>query len=147
VIVLDANVLLYAYDASSARHGTARAWIEETLSSGVPVGLPWQTAAAFIRISTNPALQGQRFTIEEAACIVEQWVEQPNVRLLSPGESHWPVFRQMLIQGQAGGPLATDAALAALTIENGGVLHTTDRDFARFPGLRWNNPLEAAAAR
>ncbi len=146
MIVLDANILLYAYDASSSRHATARSWIEETLSSGVPVGLPWQTAAAFLRISTNAALQGQRFTIEEAARIVDQWVEQPNVRFLAPGEGHWPLFRQMLTEGQAGGPLTTDAALAALTIEFGGVLHSTDRDFARFPGLRWNNPLEPATA-
>lgn len=142
MIVLDANILLYAYDASSIFHAQARAWVEETLSSGLPVGLPWQTAAAFLRIATNPALQGRRFTIEEAARIVDQWVEQPNVRLLAPGESHWPVFRRMLAEGQAGGPLATDAALAALTIEFGGVLHSTDRDFARFPGLRWSNPLE-----
>lgn len=141
MIVLDANILLYAYDASSSRHAAARAWVEETLSSGVPVGLPWQTAAAFVRISTNPALEGQRFSIEEAARIVDQWIEQPNVRLLAPGEGHWPIFRQMLTEGQAGGPLTTDAALAALAIEFGGVLHSTDRDFARFPGLRWNNPL------
>jgi predicted nucleic acid-binding protein len=68
-------------------------------------------------------------------------MELKQVRLLSPSERHWPIFQQMLIEGQIRGPRTTDAQLAALTIEHGGVLHTTDRDFARFPGLRWVNPL------
>jgi toxin-antitoxin system PIN domain toxin len=97
---------------------------------------------AFLRISTNRSLPGQRFTVEEAIRVVESWIEQPNVRLLAPGENHWPAFRQMLLQGQARGPLITDAALASLTIEYGGVLYTADRDFVRFPGLRWANPLD-----
>jgi toxin-antitoxin system PIN domain toxin len=141
VIVLDANLLLYAYDTTSPHHAGARGWIERVLSSGTPVGLPWQTAAAFLRIMTNPRLPGERFTLEEAARVIDQWFEQPNVRLLAPGDGHWPLLRQMLIDGQARGPLVADAQLAALTIEYGGVLHTTDRGFARFPGLRWTNPL------
>jgi hypothetical protein len=141
MIVLDANLLLYAYDASSAIHAQARAWIENVFSDGAPVGLPWQTVGAFIRIVTNPRLPGDRFTLEEAAGIVDSWLEQPNVRLLAPGDRHWPLLRRMAIEGQARGALFTDAQLAALAIEAGGVLHTTDRDFARFPGLRWVNPL------
>ena len=111
------------------------------LSGVAPVCLPWQTIAAFLRIVTNPKLPGARFTPEEACRLVDQWLEQPNVRLLSAGENHWPLLRQMVIEGQARGPLITDAQLAALAIEHGAVLHTTDRDFARFPGLRWVNPL------
>jgi hypothetical protein len=141
LIVLDANVLLYAYDASAPHHAKARAWLEEVLSGGTPVGLPWQTVGAFLRIVTNRKLPGARATVEAAAHIVDQWLEQPNVRLLGQGDGHWPIFQQMIIDGQASGPLATDAQLAALTIEYGGTLHTTDRDFARFPGLRWLNPL------
>lgn len=141
MIVLDANVLLYAYDAAAPHHVKARAWLEEVLSGGTPVGLPWQTVGAFLRIVTNRKLPGARATAEAAARIVDQWLEQPNVRLLSQGEGHWPILRQMMIDGQAAGPLASDAQLAALTIEYGGTLHTTDRDFARFPGLRWINPL------
>jgi hypothetical protein len=68
-------------------------------------------------------------------------LEQPNVRVLTPGDDHWLLLRRMIVEGQASGPLVSDAQLAALTIEYGGVLHTTDRDFARFPGLRWKNPL------
>jgi len=147
VIVLDANLLLYAYDSDSQQHARARAWVEQVFSDGTPLGLPWQTVTAFLRITTNPRLSGKRFAPEEAVEIVSRWLEQPNVRLLSPGDQHWFILRQMLLEGQARGPLVSDAHLAALTIEYGGILHTTDRDFARFPGLRWNNPLESPTSR
>lgn len=140
--VLDANLLLYAYDSDSQQHAKARAWVEQVFSDGAPLGLPWQTVTAFLRIATNPRLSGKRFTPEEAVQIVDRWLEQPNVRLLSPGDQHWSILRQMLVKGQARGPLVSDAHLASVTIEYGGVLHTTDRDFGRFPGLRWSNPLE-----
>jgi hypothetical protein len=141
VIVLDANILLYAYDSSSALHASARAWVEQVLAGDELAALPWQTISAFVRIVTNPRLPGVRFTAGEAVQVVDDWLAQPNIRAIGPGERHWSSFRQMLIDGQAGGPLTIDAALAALTIEHGGVLHTTDRNFARFPGLRWVNPL------
>ena len=141
MIVLDANLLLYAYDSDSQQHAKARAWVEQVFSDGTPLGLPWQTVTAFLRIATNPRLSGKRFTPEEAVQIVDQWLEQPNVRLLSPGDQHWVILRKMLAEGQARGPLVSDAHLAALTIEHGGTLYTTDRDFARFPDLRWKNPL------
>jgi toxin-antitoxin system PIN domain toxin len=141
VIVVDANLLLYAYDPNSSHHKTARKWVEQAFSGSEIVGIPWQTAGAFLRIITNPRLPGQRVILERAIEVVDLWTEQPNVRMLTPGERHWPILRQMMKEGQARGPLLTDAQLAALTIEHGGVLHTTDRDFARFPGLRWTNPL------
>lgn len=141
MIVLDANILLYAYDLRSEKHAKARAWVEQVFSDGTPIGLPWQTVAAFLRVVTNPKLPGDRFTSEEACQIVDGWLDQPNVRLLAPGDQHWPILRQMLREGQARGPLVSDAQLAALTIEYGGILQTTDRDFTRFPALRLNNPL------
>ena len=141
MIILDVNILLYAYDSESEWHDPARAWLEQTLSGGEAVGLPWQTIAAFVRISTHPRLSGTRFTAAEAVEVVDQWASQPNVRMLGPGEQHWSWFRQMITDGQARGPLVSDAQLAALAVEHGGVLHTTDRDFSRFPGLRWKNPL------
>jgi uncharacterized protein len=142
VIVLDANILLYAYDSNSTKHSQAKAWLERAFFEEILIGIPWQSAMAFLRIVTNTSLPGQRFTIKEAAQVVDQWLEQPNVRFLAAGERHWSSLRPMLIAGQARGPIVTDAELAALTMEHGGVLHSTDRDFARFPGLRWNNPLE-----
>ncbi len=144
MIVLDANLLLYAYDSASTEHKPARKWAEEALSGVEPVGLPWQTISAFLRIATNVRLPGNRFTVEEAAAIVDQWVALPVVHLLAPRDRHWAFFRRLLVEGKASGPLTTDAQLAALTIENGGVLYTTDRDFARFPGLKWVNPLASS---
>jgi toxin-antitoxin system PIN domain toxin len=141
VIVPDANLLLYAYDLDSALHLKAREWVEAVLSGEVPVRLPWQTVGAFLRIVTNPALRGERFSPREAAEIVDHWLAQPNVRMLGPSEAHWPLLRQTIMDGQVRGPLMTDAQLAALTMECGGILYTTDRDLSRFPGLRWKNPL------
>lgn len=105
------------------------------------IGLPWQSIAAFLRVATNSRLPGNRFSTEEAIGIVQQWMGLKQVRLLAPGELHWSLLQRMLIEGDIRGPMVTDAELAALTIEYGGILHTTDRDFARFPGLRWVNPL------
>src|SRR5262249_4619654 len=136
VIVFDANILIYAYDGSSTYHAKARAWVEQALSGTEPIGLPWQAIAAFLRIMTNKQLPGPRLTLEAAAHIVEQWFAQPSIRTLSPGENHWSLLKSLLIEGQASGALANDAQIAALAIEYGGVLHTADRDFARFPGLR-----------
>src|SRR5665213_3526417 len=134
MIVPDANLLLYAYDADSAQHVKARQWVEEVLSGEVPVRFPWQTVGAFLRIVTNPALRGERFTLREAVAIVDEWLAQPNVRTIGTGEGHWALLRQTILEGQVRGPLMTDAQLAALTIEYGGTLYTTDRDFSRFPG-------------
>ncbi|MDZ4799722.1 MAG: TA system VapC family ribonuclease toxin [Bryobacteraceae bacterium] len=141
MIVLDANILLCAWDASASLHEAARNWVELTFSGGELIGIPWQTAGAFLRVTTNARLPGDRLSIQEAVEILDGWVGHPNILMLGPGVNHWRSLRPALLTGQAAGPLATDAQLAALTMEHGGVLHTTDRDFTRFPGLRWTNPL------
>jgi len=141
VIVIDANLLLYAYGASSAHHEKARAWLQDVLSGAETVGLAWQTIAAFIRISTDPRVPGFRRSAQEALAAVNEWLQLPTVRVLAPGDQYWHLFQEMIVEGQASGPLVSDAEIAALTMEYGGVLHTMDRDFARFPGLRWVNPL------
>lgn len=141
MIVLDANLLLYAYDSTMPQHAAARSWLNTAFSADELIGLPWQTVSAFLRIATDTRIPGKRFSIEEAIGIVQQWMALKNVHLLAPGERHWSILQWMLIEGQVRGPMTTDAQLAALTIEHSGVLHSTDRDFARFPGLRWVNPL------
>jgi toxin-antitoxin system PIN domain toxin len=142
VIVVDANLLIYSYDSGSSGHAASRAWLEKVLSDVDPVGLPWQTVSAFLRVMTNRRLPGSRLTVERAVQIVEEWLEQPNVRIIVAGDEHWAVLRRMVIEGRASGPLVSDAQIAALTIEYGGILYTADRAFGRFPGLQWKNPLE-----
>jgi len=141
VIVLDVNLLLYAHDSTAERHFAARTWLGSAFAGPELIGLPWQVVWAFLRLTTNPRIFVNILSMEEAVEIVQHWMELKQVRLLAPGERHWKLLQDMLIDGRVRGPLTTDAELAALTIEHGGVLYTTDRDFARFPGLRWVNPL------
>jgi len=141
VIVIDANLLIYAYDLDSAHHKKSHSWLEEALSGVEAVGLPWQSVSAFLRVITNRRLSGMRVSLQQAVQVVDEWLQQPNVQMLVPADQHWSVLRQMILEGQASGPLVSDAEIAAITIEHGAVLHTADRDFARFPGLRWKNPL------
>jgi len=141
MIVLDVNLLLYAYDGRAPPHAQARLWWQSVICGPELIGLPWQTIHGFLRISTDTRISGNQVSMESSLALVEQWMNLSNVRVLTPGERHWSILRRMLLEGQARGPMATDAQLAALTIEYGGVLYTTDRDFARFPGLRWVDPL------
>lgn len=141
MIVLDVNLLLYAYDATSPHHSAPRTWLARIFSGPELIGLPWQVVWAFLRLSTNSRIFANSISMEKAVGIVQFWMELKHVRLLAPGDRHWRILQQMLIEGNILGARATDAELAALTIEHGGVLYSTDRDFSRFPGLRWINPL------
>ena len=141
MIVLDANLLLYAFDTRAADHKAAESFVTGVFSGSELVGLPWQTIMAFLRVSTNQRISGMAFAMEDAIAVVREWIDLPQVLRLVPGEKHWSILRQMLIEGRVSGPASTDAALAALTVEHGGILYTTDRGFARYPGLRFLNPL------
>ena len=139
--IIDANVLLYAYNADAAEHDSAREWLESQLSASDILCFSWQTITAFLRISTNTRAFAHPFTIAEATRIVTDWLERPQSVVLTPGERHWDILSNLLTTGQAVGPLVMDAHLAALALEHGCTLATTDRDFARFPGLQIVNPL------
>lgn len=141
MIALDANVLLYAYHAGAPEHARAKTWLEQLFNSPEAVRLPWITIHAFLRISTNVRAFHQPLTMQEARDHVDTWLALPNVAVLEPSEHYWPTLRTLLVDAQVVGPLVTDAALAALAIEHGAILATTDRDFARFPGLKVQNPL------
>jgi len=141
VIVVDTNVLLYAYNASSTHHDRARTWLETAFSSVDHVGLPWTVIFGFVRIGTDSRAHHVPFTLEEVTEIVSDWLRRDNVLALSPGPRHWEIVRRLLVEGQARGPLAMDAHIAAHAIEQGAVLATNDRDFARFGDLRTVNPL------
>jgi uncharacterized protein len=141
MILVDANLLLYAYNPSDPAHPGARTWLEATFSGAEPVGLPWATLLAFLRIATNPRAFPNPLTIAEGVEIVGQWLDLPAVQVLEPTERHWQVLAELLPRSQARGPLVADAHLAALAIEHGALLCSTDRDFSRFAGIRWQNPL------
>ncbi len=142
MILIDANLLIYAYDRSSRRHERAREWLETTMAGPAPVRLAWPTVMAFLRITTHPGVFERPLTLDEAWEIVEAWFEAPLLDLVLPTERHWRIFRSIAETGQARGPLLMDAHLAALAIEHGARLCSTDRDFTRFPDLDWVNPLE-----
>jgi len=141
MMLADANLLLYAYDSSSEQHRAAREWLEQSLSGSEPFAFSWQTITAFIRIATSPRAYESPLSSGEAVSIVTDWLDRPSVIVLAPGERHWSIFRMLLNDGQARGPLVMDAHLAALAIEHGVLLCSTDRDFTRFRGLRLVNPL------
>jgi uncharacterized protein len=141
VTLIDANLLLYAFDLSSTHHQPARNWLETTLSKPEPVALSWAIILAFLRIGTTPRLLERPLAMATAAGVVSEWLARPTVTILNPGDRHWEILSRFLIDGQAQGPLVTDAHLAALAVEHGATIATVDRDFARFPGLRFINPL------
>jgi uncharacterized protein len=141
VILVDANILLYAEDQISPRHAMARAWWDDQLSGTVPVCLCWTVLGAFIRIGTNSRVFEHPLSLDQAVSRVQSWIDQPCTRIVHPTERHWTVFQKMLLEGQAVANLVTDAHLAALAVEHGCELISTDSDFSRFPGLKWRNPL------
>jgi toxin-antitoxin system PIN domain toxin len=144
VKLLDANVLLYAYDRDSKHHEACRSWLEVTFNADEAVALPWQSILAFIRISTNPRAVRRPISAADACSIVDSWLKQANVRVVDAGERFWAILREQLIEADAKGPLVMDAALAALALEHGASLCSTDRDFRRFRGLKLLDPGRAA---
>lgn len=141
--LLDANVLLYAYDASARHHAVCREWLEQVFNGEELVGLPWQTVLAFVRISTNPRAVRAPLSGAQACSIAGSWLGRPQVRLVEPGERFWAIFQEQIQRAQISGPLVTDAALAALALEQGATLCSSDRDFRRFDGLKLLDPTQA----
>ena len=139
--LLDANILLYAYDKRSGEHRRVRSWLEDTLSGKTTVGLPWVTVWAFVRISTNLRLNEQPLQAAEAIAIIGELRNHPLVMIVNPGRRHEEILLEQMQRAQVRGRETTDAVLAALAIENGATLASTDAGFRRFPDLRWVNPL------
>lgn len=140
--LLDANILLYAYDSDSAHHAVCRSWLEAVFNSEEIVALPWQTLLAFIRISTNSRATKKPLQSAEACKIVSSWLHQANVSVIGAGERFWELLQEQIREAQVTGPLVTDAALAALALEHGATLCSVDRDFRRFRDLRLIDPTD-----
>jgi toxin-antitoxin system PIN domain toxin len=142
MILVDVNLLVYAHDESSKLHPQARLWWETQLNGSQLIGLSWVGVLGFIRLLTNRRIFQNPFSPPEILEIVRTWLEQPHVKIIHPSEQHFSRLAQLIEQVGTAGNLTTDAHLAALAIERGLILHTTDADFARFPGLKWKNPLK-----
>jgi toxin-antitoxin system PIN domain toxin len=142
VILIDTNLLVYAWDADSAHHEVARKWLDEQLTYTVRVGLPWHSLIGFLRVVTNPRIFSRPETVRRAWEQAEEWLGCENVWIPEPAASHASILRRMLEHlGGGGANLIPDAHLAALAIEHGLALCSADGDFGRFPGLKWVNPL------
>lgn len=141
MILIDTNVWLYACLSDTPHHPPCRAWLEEALSGEEPIALPWQVAVSVLRISTQSNLLSRPLTLEQALQLVRSWIEHPLVKVLTPGDRHWSILQDLLLQVGRAGNLSNDAHLAALAIEHNGSLCSADADFRRFPGLRLINPL------
>ena len=144
MIVPDINLLLYAYNPGATRHAAARRWWERLLEGSSRVGIPWVVILGFVRLSTTRGVLVPPATVAQAMERVASWLTQPGVFVLNPGPGHFEVLRRTMAC-ISGGPLTTDAHLAALAIEFQAELHSNDADFSRFPELRWRNPLEVSS--
>ena len=139
--LLDANLLLYAIDEGSPRHAAARAWIEAQLSGQDTIALSWSVLLAVLRLSTSGRVFERPLSLAAAFDAVSAWLAQPCVVLVHPGDRHAVIMRELLAPLGTAGNLVSDAHLAALALEHGAELCSCDNDFARFPGLRWSDPL------
>jgi toxin-antitoxin system PIN domain toxin len=140
-MIVDANVLLYAVDASSHFHQPAKDWLEASLNEPARLALPWASLLAFQRISTHPRASARPLSPGQAWSFVDAWLNADATWVPLPGERHAEIIRDLIVAGDLRGNLVTDAHLAALAIEHGVGICSTDSDFARFPQITWVNPV------
>jgi toxin-antitoxin system PIN domain toxin len=140
-VLVDANLLIYAFVESAPNHPRARAWLEKLLNDGGPVGLPWESLLAFFRFVTHPKIATRPLSSREAWAQVRLWTARSNVMIPAPGERHEEILARLIEETNCTSGLIHDAHLAALAIEHGLRLCSTDGDFGRFRGLTWVNPL------
>lgn len=143
MILPDINLLVYAHNEAAPLHDRARAWWKDRMSGRAPVAIPWAVTFGFVRLVTHPSVLAVPLTPEEALDRIDDWFGQEHVVVLEPGPRHLRIARDLFRATAVGGSLTTDTHLAALAIEHGAELHSNDRDFERFPGLRLRNPLDS----
>ncbi|HKK19098.1 MAG TPA: TA system VapC family ribonuclease toxin [Opitutales bacterium] len=141
MIIPDANLLIYAHDALAPEHRKAYAWWRDTLSGHEPVGLPWIVLLAFTRMMTHPTVSRQPLGTEQVREIIDDWVQAPCVRIIQISDRALPVFFDLLQDARMGGNLSTDALIAVHAREHSATIYSNDRDFDRFRGIKWVNPL------
>ena len=141
MILIDVNVMVYAQRPDAVDHAKYRKWLEETLDSGSICGLSDVALSGVVRIVTHPRIFPDPTPLDVALGFVNYLREHSGCVLVSPGEGHWGIFARLCTGAGAKGNLVSDAYFAALAIESGAEWITADRDYARFPGLRWRHPL------
>jgi toxin-antitoxin system PIN domain toxin len=142
MILLDANLLIYAVNSDAPHHERARTWFENAMSGAETVAFSWGVLLAFLRITTRSGILATPLTGEQAMAYVDEWLTQPVSEVIHPGTNHWGVLRNLLHTSGTLGNLTSDAHLAAIAVENGARLYSADYDLRRFAGLRHVNPLE-----
>jgi toxin-antitoxin system PIN domain toxin len=140
MILLDVNVLIYAFRRDAQQHAISRSWLASVISSDARFGISPLVLSAVVRITTNPRAYRMPSTIDEAFEFCESLIEQPHCQLVEPGERHWDIFKRLCVETDVRGSRVTDAWFAALAIEWGCEWITYDRDYGRFPGLKWQTP-------
>jgi toxin-antitoxin system PIN domain toxin len=143
MILVDANLLVYAANTAASEHASARSWLDECLNGVMRVGVPWPSMLAFVRLVSNPLIMRNPVSPADAWRQIEQWLACKSAWIPVPGEAHQTILASFLQQPWITSRLVPDAHLAALAIEHGLTCCSTDGDFARFPGLKWENPLAA----
>jgi toxin-antitoxin system PIN domain toxin len=141
VILVDANILIYAYSSGAVQHEAARAWLDARLVGRHRVGLPWASIVAFLRVVSHPRLAKPPVAVQTAWRQVELWLQAPTAWIPLPTVRHAETLGTLLSLTAVSGPHVHDAHIAALALQHGLTLCTADRDFARYPGLRFENPL------
>ena len=140
--IVDINLLIYAINRDTPLHKKAKKWLETTFTGEESVGFAWVVILGFLRIVTNGRIMPYPLRPEDAFEIIDEWINHPLCKIIVPTERHWDILKDLLMPLGTAANLTSDAHLAALTIEHGGRLFSTDNDFSRFPHLRWTNPLE-----
>jgi uncharacterized protein len=141
VILIDANILVYAYNSSAVQHARAAEWLADALAGTEPIGFSWSVIHAYVRLITNRRILSDPFTMKEAVAVVDESLAQPVAIVLNPGHHYWPAFRDVLLTSPVTGDTVNDAHIAALALEHDATICTADRDFDRFRGVRVINPL------
>jgi len=141
LIIVDSNILIYSVNSTSPFHVKAKDWLEGLFSGSDRVGLPWVSVWSFVRITTNHRLFKRPLSVDAARTVVSDWVSHPSCLMIEPGVRHFQILFDLVSKYQAAGPLLSDAVVAALALEHGGRLASTDQDFARFAVLDWINPI------
>ena len=141
MILIDANLLIYAGNSALTEHERSRVWLDQQLSGTAPVGMPWQTLLAYLRITTNPRSIARPQKMTDAWTQVQAWLACPPAWIPEPTERHTHTMRELCESSNIYGDLVPDAYLAALALDHGLILCSNDADFARFSKLRWFNPL------